>query len=141
MNPYGDTKEKQMKSLRKKIHEHHTSHSQKLAESICQKPDENTLDASFLKAQQELLFTTERVFRSAYHIAKRDRPYTDHPALIDLQRLNGLNMGRVLHSNVTCTDIVDFISLEMKHALIGSIKNTRPKMSILVDESTTLSKK
>ena len=25
VNPYGDTKEKQMKSLRKKIHEHHTA--------------------------------------------------------------------------------------------------------------------
>lgn len=50
-------------------------------------------------------------------------------------------MGRVLHSNVLCTDIVHFIADEMKRSLMASIRCTRPKVSILIDESTTVSKK
>jgi len=37
--------------------------------------------------------TTEKVFRTAYCIAKNQRPFSDHPKLIDLQIYNGLNMG------------------------------------------------
>lgn len=127
--------------MRKKLYDHKTSHSHKLAESICQKKAESTLDGRFFRAQQELLSTTEKVFRRAYYIAKCNRPFTDHPGLIDLQRINGLNMGRILHTNVLCTDIVHFIAEEMIKALMVSIRCTRPKVSILIDESTTVIKK
>jgi hypothetical protein len=46
--------------------------------------------------------TTIRVFRTVYKVAKQNRPFTDLPLDIELQELNGLNMGRVLHSNFSC---------------------------------------
>lgn len=47
----------------------------------------------------------------------------------------------VLDTNVLCTDIVHFIAEDMKKALMVRIRCTRPKVSILIDESTTVSKK
>ena len=92
-------------------------------------------------AQQEITSSTMSVFRTAYYIAKRNKPFTDHPKLIDLQKANGVNVGRVLHSNVTCAEIIQFISKEMKGALMASILSTRPKHTILIDEGTAISKK
>lgn len=73
------------------------------------------------RVQQEILGTTEKGFRIAYYLAKNNCPNTDHHALIDLQRVNGLKMGRVLHSNVTCTDIVHSILKEVKQALMAKL--------------------
>ncbi|KAE9522689.1 hypothetical protein AGLY_016911 [Aphis glycines] len=63
-------------------------------------------------------FTTERVFRTAHCIAKNQRPFSDHPKLIDLQIYNGLNMDE---------------SYKIIHQ--------QRKLRVIVDESTTLSKK
>jgi len=53
-----------------------------------------------------------------YYITKSNRLYTDHPNLVELQELNDVNLGRVLHSNVICSDIIDHISSEMRRAVI-----------------------
>lgn len=139
--PYGDTSEKQKKSLRKKINEHSLSHSHKLAEDIVKKQGEKALESSLLKTQGDILASTHIVFKTAYYIAKNNGPYSNYPGLIDLQMINGVNVGRVLHSNVTCADIVHFIAKEMRQALLASIRATRAKLTVIVDESTTLSKK
>lgn len=103
-----------MKSLRKKNYMTTKHHTVTNWQSICQKKAESPLDASFLGAKLEQLSTTEKVFRTAYYIAKSNRSFTDHPGLLDLQIISGLNMGRVLHSNVLCTDIVHFTAEDMK---------------------------
>lgn len=129
-----------MTSLRKKIHEHKSSQRHIQAVAILKKRSEKQLDSSLLVAQEEIT-STMSVFRTAYYIAKRNKPFTEHPELTDLQRANGVNIGRVLHSNVTCGDIIQLISKEMKGALMASIMSTRPKLTILIDEGTALSKK
>ena len=141
VGPYGSSTEKQMKSLRKKKNEHSASQSHKIAEDILKKQGEQALESSFLKTQGEILASTHNVFRTAYYLAKGNRPYSDHPNLVELQRMNGANVGRVLHSNVTCADIVHFISVDMRQALLNSIKQTQPKLTVIVDESTSFSKK
>ncbi len=37
---------------------------------------------------------TEAVFRTAYHLAKKNRPFSDHESLIELQELNGVKSAR-----------------------------------------------
>ena len=44
--------------------------------------------------QRAPFLTTDRVFRTVYKIVKSGRPFTDLPTDIDLQVLNGLDMGR-----------------------------------------------
>ena len=88
----------------------------------------------------ELHAETCNVFRTAYYLAKNDRPYSDHADLIELQELNGIDLGRILHSNVTCSDVVDHISDDMRKALIAKVLETKPPISILIDESTNIGK-
>lgn len=50
---------------------------------------------------------TKKIFRTAYLIFKNQRPYTDMPKLVDLQVINGVDLGRILQTNVSCTEIID----------------------------------
>src|SRR6218665_1895938 len=50
-------------------------------------------------------------------------------------------MGRILHSDKTCADIAIHIASEMKKAICREIISSKKKISVLIDESTTLSKK
>lgn len=45
----------------------------------------------------------------------------DHPELIDLLAVNGVNVGRVLHSNVVCSDIIDHIADDMRKKFLRNI--------------------
>ena len=64
--------------------------------------------------------TTCRVFRTAYKICKKERPFSDLPTDIKLQQLNGSDMGRVLHTDHSCADIVTHIANEI---LLGTSLN------------------
>ena len=102
-----------------------------------EKRSEN-LKAAVLHQHTEQYESTCNAFRMAYYIAQQDRPYTDHPQLLELQQLNGLDVGRVLHSNVVCADIVDHIANERRRSLVQEIVNKRPLTAVLIDESTSL---
>ena len=103
-----------MASLRKKIHKHKLSKSHIQAVAILKNRSEKQLDSSLLVAQEKITSSTMSVFRTAYYIAKRNKPFTDHPKLIDLQKANGVNVGRVLHSNVTCAEIIVYFKRNEK---------------------------
>lgn len=85
--------------------------------------------------------TLEYILRTAYYIAKNQRPYSDKPKLIDLQIKNSLNMGRILQSDKSCGSIINHITYEMKKIICNGIKEHERKICIIVDESTTLSQK
>jgi hypothetical protein len=78
--------------------------------------------------------STEKIFRSAYFIAKNQRPFLDMPKLIDLQALNEMNLGRVLQTNKL---VVDHIANEMRIQISKDIIENNRKLCIVVDESTT----
>lgn len=99
------------------------------------------ISQSILKNYLTEIETTEKVFKTAYFIAKNQRPFSDHPKLIDLQIYNGLNMGRILHSDKSCSNIIDQIAIEMRKKVCSEIIHQQRKLCVIVDESTTLSKK
>jgi hypothetical protein len=140
VTPYGDTKAKMAKSLRKKIHDHKSSTSHKEADKILTTQKDEILLSAIAKKNKETSSTTAKVFRTVYHIAKHNRPYTDHPHLLDLQIANGLDVGCVLQSNVVCADIVDCIAATMKEMLVNEVIQSSAPFSILIDESTSLGK-
>jgi hypothetical protein len=83
------------------------------------------------------LDTTKRVFRTI--IAKKERPLNDHQELTDLQIQNGIDMEIGLHSRFSATTIIDHIANEMHSTICKAIKESKGKLSILIDESTTVS--
>jgi hypothetical protein len=137
---FGDTKEKQQLSLRKKITDHKGSKAHKCAVKIAKEADEGVLAKKVADQQKDLHVTTERIFRTAYKQVKLNHPFSDFEHEIDVQVLNGCNMGRILHSNVACGNIARHIGSEMRQKMCAEIVNNRQKFAILIDESTTLSK-
>jgi hypothetical protein len=132
---------KQQRAIRKKVFEHARTKAHLAAASILEKAKVYTLGQSIINSQSEQIATTARVFRTAYKEAKRHRPAYGIEHEIDCQELNGLDMGRILHSNVACVNIQKHISQEMKRKLFEKIVQCTPKLSLMLDESTSLSKK
>ena len=140
INCSGTTRAQQLKSLRKKIYEHGDSNDHRAATKILADQNDYQITASLHTHNTLHEAVTCNIFRTAYYIASNDRPFTDHSTLIDLQRLNGVDVGRVLHSNVICADIVGHIANEMKTKLVQQFVAAKPMISILIDESTSLNK-
>ncbi|UYV77289.1 hypothetical protein LAZ67_15000351 [Cordylochernes scorpioides] len=82
-----------------------------------------------------------KLFRTAYNIAKTNRPYSDYENHITLQTLNGIKLGSTLHSRYSATQIINHIACEMRKMLVAKILSTNSKITIQIDESTTLSNK
>jgi hypothetical protein len=70
-----------------------------------------------------------------------NRQFTDLPVRAEVQELNGLDMGRVLHSKFICTNIIDHIAQEMRKKIVQHLPDNNIKISVLVDESKTISNK
>ena len=60
---------------------------------------------------------TEKIFRTAYYLARQGRPFTALPSCVDLQVLNGVDMGWVPQSQMTCAKITLHIATEMRSKL------------------------
>ncbi|XP_022170490.1 E3 SUMO-protein ligase KIAA1586-like, partial [Myzus persicae] len=126
-------------NLRHNILKHKTSKAHTETEKISQQKCSNLLSKAFQTGKSNFYDTTQKVFRSAYYISKYNRPYDDHSKLIELQQLNGLDMGTTLHSRYSSTNIISHIADKMKTKIVQNIIATSSKISILIDESTTVS--
>ena len=91
--------------------------------------------------QNDLHDTTCRIFRTVYKQIKLNRPFLDFAVEVELQKLNGLNMGRILHSNVSCANIARHIGYELRKQVTQKMADSKRKFAILIDESTTVSKR
>lgn len=87
------------------------------------------------------LESSKSIFRTAYYISKHDRPYSDHFSLLALQQINGVNIGVGLHSRYSAVEIIQHVSKEMNNRIVKQIKDVSGKVSIIIDESTSLSSK
>ena len=70
-------------------------------------------------------------------MAKENQSFHNFESEVDLQELNGLDMGRILHSTNACINIVNHIAEEMRKNLTKKIVSSNSKISLIIDESTT----
>uniref|UniRef100_A0A3P9DT09 HAT C-terminal dimerisation domain-containing protein n=1 Tax=Maylandia zebra TaxID=106582 RepID=A0A3P9DT09_9CICH len=141
ISSFGRDKAAQQNSLRKKIKEQRDSIYHKKAVEIKEKATQNTMQKHIEDMRKADYASTCNVFRTAYKIGKHGRPFTDMPIDVQLQVLNGVKMGRVLHSNNSCANILDHIAAEMKKKVVNDIVMNERKLCVLIDESTTISGK
>uniref|UniRef100_A0A8C9X006 HAT C-terminal dimerisation domain-containing protein n=1 Tax=Sander lucioperca TaxID=283035 RepID=A0A8C9X006_SANLU len=132
---------KKQRALRKKVFEHGSTKAHVMASNICDKADENILVNAVTNIQSDQVQTTARIFRTAYKEAKRHRPAHGFEHEIDCQEMNGVDMGRILHSNVACSHIQQHIATDMKRKLFERIVTCAPKIGLMLDEATGLNKK
>ncbi len=128
-------------SLRNKIKRHFCSKAHALAENIETLKKKMCWEKNVDAVNMSLLKETYYVFRTAYYLAKNNRPFTDHETLIELQQLNGVKMGHVLHSRFSATNIVESIAKEMLCSIVNNIVSSSSKLAVLIDEASTLSRK
>ncbi len=128
-------------SLRNKIRRHETSRAHEIAQELTEKGGQDLLGNLVRTVSETVLAETDAVFRTAYYLAKMNRPFTDHDSLIELQEINGVNMGTSLHSRYSSTKIVEHIATEMQNKIVHSIVSFSSKLSVLIDEATSLSHK
>ena len=93
------------------------------------------------KSKSQYFRTTSRLTRTAYSVAKCKRPLVAFQELCELQEAIGLNQGIGLHSRYSGTHIINSISHAMKVKLCSAIVERGQKLSVMIDESTTVSKK
>ncbi|XP_065662819.1 uncharacterized protein LOC136085442 [Hydra vulgaris] len=55
--------------------------------------------------------------------------------------INGVEMGRILHSTNACINIVNHIGNEMRINIIAEVIKSKSKILIIIDESTTINQK
>jgi hypothetical protein len=84
---------------------------------------------------------TEKIFRVAYFCAKENMAFAKHPKIIQCHVLNGIDMGTLLYSRIACHDILMHTALGLRKDLVDYLISSNKKISIMVDESTTLSVK
>ena len=107
-------KETKPSSLRIKIMKHGDSRAYFLCSEIVKELNAKKLESKLSEVHARTDIETESIFRTVYEIAKCYRPYSDLPRLVELQILNGLNSGTILHSRFSATEIVNHIASDMK---------------------------
>ena len=127
------------KRLQKKIYKHVHSEAHCQAKSMLKKQNEKRLETSMASATSRLMTTTENCLRSAYFIAYNHRPMPDMQALVQMQTLNGSDLGLTLKSKDYCIAMVECISADMRKKLCRIIIYKKRNISIVTDESTSLS--
>ena len=120
-------------SLRNKIRRHEMSRAHEIAQELNEKGGQDVLGNLVRAVSDTVLAETNAVFRTAYYLAKMNRPFSDHDDLIELQEKNGVNMGTSLHSRYSSTIIVEHIAKKMQTKLVDSIVSSSGKLSVLID--------
>lgn len=124
------------KTLSKKIYKHKESASHQRALEIQRQRQKEILPTNVLTNNANLVRDTISAFRTAYVVAKERLAFRKMPSLMELQELNGAEVGAVHRSDQSCAQIVQHIAMEMKKKMVTKIKENNTKLSITIDEST-----
>jgi hypothetical protein len=135
---YGDNRKQILTSLWKMIFDHNESSGHKAAVKITVEGKKEAIEKVCLKTQTRGKEITNKIFRAAYKVAKMNQSFCHFEREIDLQELNGVDMGRILHSSNSCTNIVNHIGIELRMTLIKKIVDSKSKLSLILDESQTV---
>ena len=111
----GLTRDSKLKSLRKFFIFHKNSKAHISAQEINRSAVLSSLEKHINKSNKIELESTQRIFRTAYYLAKNNRPYCHHSDLIELQEINGTDLGLSLHSRQSSTTIIDHVAIEMRN--------------------------
>ena len=111
---HGKTRSVQLASLRKKYHRHANSQAHITASNIEKTAKDDTLLKMVDRLNESEMDLTCKIFRTAYFVAKKCRPFSDHLELLELQELNGAEISHGLRSRFSATNICDHIAVEMK---------------------------
>ena len=119
---------KSKKKLLKKIDKHKISKSHGLCEKVLLVAKSTQIEktascatALWIESNHKKIVATEKTFRRAYMCAVEYLPFTKHPAITELEELNGQSHSQVLFSDHSCKEIIEHIATCMKSHLVEFI--------------------
>ncbi|XP_065675613.1 E3 SUMO-protein ligase KIAA1586-like [Hydra vulgaris] len=78
--------------------------------------------------RKQQLSSLPNIFRTAYKVAKGNQSFNNFEMEIDLQEINGVEMGRILHSTNACINIVNHIGNEMRKKIIAKVIKSKMEL-------------
>ena len=77
----------------------------------------------------------KRLFNTAFYLVEAERPFCDFPALLQLEGLNGLQVGRAYNTPKQARRFVHFIAEEIRKDLVVPLQKV-DFFSVCMDSST-----
>ena len=120
-----------------------TGHHDSIAHKKCVGKDkqqkvalpEGAMDIQIRKLNKRRRDQIERLFVTAYHVAKAELPFTNYTGLVKLQLKNGLELCGSYQSDKACRRFIDYIHDDVAEPILQKIKDANV-MSIMFDGST-----
>ena len=119
-----EDRQKTLTILRNIIKKHKDSDSHNAALKILEVMKRETIKdtvCTMLKVYEE---GTQYCFQTAYFLVKKNIPYSDFESLVCLQQSKGVNMGHILLSRLSATNIISHVTTEMSKQIVYSIEST-----------------
>ena len=88
---------------------HDRAVSAKAAHDRKLKNEPSDIEKGFQKMDLSTSLKMTKLFRTAYYIAQSERPFSDFPALVELQDMNGLSLGDTYHTDKAARNLVEHI--------------------------------
>lgn len=95
--------------LRHKIARHNKSKAHIFSSKIDQEKSRDKISTAFETSTLKNYNPTVKIFHTVYYISKNNRPFDDHTGLVELQEMNGICLGQILHSRYSSTTIANHI--------------------------------
>ena len=114
---------------------HDRAVSAKAAHGRKLKNEPSDIEKGFKKMDLSTSLKMTKLFRTAYYIAQSERPFSDFPALVELQDMNGLSLGDTYHTDKAARNFVEHIGGVYFDNVKGLIHNA-DYFSIFCDGTT-----
>lgn len=95
----------------------------------------NPIEEGMMKMEKSVFERMEKLFRTAFFVAIKERPFTDFPSLLELQEANGVNLGETYCNSKSCKLFIDQIAGE-KQDNLKDLLNHSDYFSVMSDSST-----
>lgn len=78
------------------------------------------------------------MFNTGYTIARKNIAFSDHESLVEMQERNGVNMGQMLFSYHSSSNVIWHMADSMRKKIMKLILESQSYFSVLLDEATTV---
>jgi hypothetical protein len=102
-------------SLQKNLFDHNKSSCHTVAVKLAKEAQQEMLEKVCMKPLPCVKEITAKVFYMAYRMAKKKKPFSNFKDDINVQELNGISMGHVLHSTNACISTVNHTAIKIRN--------------------------
>ena len=105
------------------------------AQCACARPDHAPMELALQTMEPDELEQLKPLFNTVFYLVVAERPFHDFPALLQLEALNGVPVGRSYNNPMQARKFVHFIGKQIRKDLVDLLPST-DFFSVCMDSST-----